>query len=410
MTIKKIMIFLALSGVIIFNSCNDTKPETPEKSITFWHFWSEPYQKKVLDSIIASFEKESGIKVLTTELSWNDGKTKLFAAFNSKTAPDVLELGSDWVAQFSSSGVLAQLDPAEMNSDKFIEFSLEPTLWDNKTYALPWIVDSRVLYINNDLLKEAGYQVQNPGTYDVMLKNAQKINHAEGIYGFGANGSDEHRLYKKIVPMFWSNGGEVLDKNGKPVINSFENIYALQMYVSLSQSGYIETQKDLDNKFAQGKIAYWFSGSWLMEKIKNINPDLNYSVNLVPGFKDSLGVSFAGGEYIAISEQSEKKDDAKKFAEFLTNGKNAIEFCKKINAAGFPADKNYYNDDFYKSHPKREMFGRQLQYARMTPVHPKWLEIEKIIETAAVKALYGEMTAKDALDEAQEEVEELLAK
>ncbi len=63
-----------------------------------------------MDSLIAGFHREyPNIRIETEELSWADGKTKLMAGFNSETAPDVLELGSDWVAQFSSSGVLQEL-------------------------------------------------------------------------------------------------------------------------------------------------------------------------------------------------------------------------------------------------------------------------------------------------------------
>jgi multiple sugar transport system substrate-binding protein len=402
--LKNFLLFSLI--LLVFSACSEK--EVKKDTITFWHFWSEPYQKSVLDSIIDEFEKQENITVETTELSWNDGKTKLFAAFNSKTAPDVLELGSDWVAQFSSGGVLKELNTESIGFSKFIEFSLEPSYWNGKAYATPWVVDSRVMFINNDLLLDAGASNSLPVRYSQLLENAQKVNKSDGNYGFAATGSDEHRLYKKIVSMFWSNGGIILDKYGKPAINSKENIEALEMYLTLSQSGYIETQKALDNKFAQGNIAYAMSGSWLIEKIKNINPDLNYTVALVPGFEGKPGISFAGGEYLAISEQTNNSEAAEKFIKFMTNGKNSIEFCKRINAAGFPADKNYFDDDFYKSYPKRLVFGQQLQFAKMTPVHPKWLEIEKIIETAAVKVLYGEASSKDALDEAQEELEMLL--
>ena len=44
----------------------------------------------------------------------------------------------------------------------------------------------------------------------------------------------------------------------------------------------------------------------------------------------------------------------------------------------------------------------------MTPVHPKWLQIEAILENDAVKALYGEATPSETLSAAQEEVLELL--
>src|SRR5688500_19043254 len=98
---------------LLLPACNDSKDQGAageKRVLTFWTFMSEPPQKAALAEQIAAFEKaHPDVKVEVTDLSYNDGKTKLLAAFNSQTAPDVLELGSDWVAQFSSSEVLADL-------------------------------------------------------------------------------------------------------------------------------------------------------------------------------------------------------------------------------------------------------------------------------------------------------------
>jgi maltose-binding protein MalE len=45
----------------------------------------------------------------------------------------------------------------------------------------------------------------------------------------------------------------------------------------------------------------------------------------------------------------------------------------------------------------------------MTPVHPRWLDIEAAFEEAVVRALYGELTAEQALREAQRRIRQLLS-
>src|SRR5690606_30513407 len=137
-----------------------------------------------------------------------------------------------------------------------------------------------------------------------------------------------------------------------------------------------ETQRQLDAAFVDGKLAFWLSGGWLLEKIKNENPNLNFGVTSVPGNGTNQGVSFAGGEYLAISSNSANIELSKKLVKFMTDGKNSIRFCKEVIEAGFPADKNYYNDEFYQSQPNRLVFAKQLESAKMTPVHPKWLDME----------------------------------
>lgn len=391
-------IFLAL----LFVGCSEKDEQINDpKSIVFWHFWSEPYQKNILREIISEFEVENDCKVEIVELSWTDGKTKLFAAFNSSTAPDVLELGSDWVAQFSSAGVLENLTVDEANLSGYVDFSTAPSYWNGGIYALPWIVDTRVLFVNKDLLNKAGITDTRITNNEQLLKYSEMVNTIEGAYGYGAAGSGAHMIYKKVVSLFWTYGGDILDSVGNPVINSKQNIEALESYVRLSQNGLIETQRQLDSRFTEGKVGIWFSGGWLLEKIKNENPNLNFEVQMIPGMNDKPGISFAGGEYLAISKSSKKRELALKFIKYMTSGANAIKFSKRIIEAGFPADKDYYNDEFYQSHPMRLVFAEQLENAKMTPVHPKWLEIEAAIEEAAVIALYGKMSAKEALDEAQ---------
>lgn len=400
--LRYVSLILIISTITISTNCN--RKVGNENTIRFWHFWSEPYQRTVLDSIVKTFESEYNCKVEVTELSWNDGKTKLMAAFNSNTAPDVLELGSDWVAQFSSAGVLAELNHDSIEFGKFIEYSKKPCYWNNSIYAIPWIVDTRVLFVNNDLLKKAGLTAKCPNSFEEILEQASKINSLENSYLFGANTSDAHRLYKKILTFFWTNGGDILDSAGNFVLNSPQNIAALDFYVQLCRNGYLETQRQIDAAFSQGKVAYWISGGWLIEKIKNENPMLDFQVCLIPSIKGRAGISFAGGEYLAINAKTSKQELAKKFLKFMTDGKNSIEFCKRINEAGFPADRNYYKDPYFSKNPHRLLFSTQLEFAKMTPVHPKWLDIEEIIEFAATKVIYGEMGAQSALNMAQEKV------
>lgn len=394
---KKTLLLLVFS--LCFASCSKTSTTT-SSTIKFWNFGSEPAQKQALKELIAAFEKQEHCTVETTELSWNDGKTKLMAAFNSGTAPDVLELGSDWVAQFSSSGVLMEV-PKDSSFEKFADFARPPAMWQSKVYAYPWTVDTRVMFCNNELLKKAGV-TSIPKTVSELIAACEKLQAIEGIYPFGANGDDKHRLYKKILPFMWSNGGDIVSAAGKPSLNSPENVEALNAYITLSRMGIIETQRQLDVAFTQGKVGFWFSGGWLMEKIKQGNPSLDYSVALVPGMKQA-GISFAGGEYVAINAKTQQAELARKFMKYITDGKTSLEYCKKVNEAGFPADKQYYNDPYFKSVKHKSTFAEQLAAARMTPVHAQWLDLEALLENAVVEALYGRKSSQGALGDAQAE-------
>ena len=403
-----ITIFTITIFAMIITSCNKKETINPPNMIKFWHFWSEPNQKQALLELISTFEKENDCKVELTELSWNDGKTKLIAAFNSDVAPDVLELGSDWLAQFSSSEVLAEISPDVVDYSIFLEYCIPPVLWNNKYYAVPWIVDTRVLFFNKKLMTDNKI-LSVPTTYKELIDYSNQINNSQkGIYGFGANGSDPHRLYKKILPIIWTVGGDILDSTGYPIINSNKNIEALHIYLQLSRIGLIETQKQIDSYFTQGKIGFIFSGAWLLEKINNENPKLEFGVALMPKYNEREGISYLGCEYLALSKNSDKKELGMKLIKFLSSGANSLILAKKFAEAGFPSEKKYFNDTFFMNNPYKSIFAEQLHYAKSTPVNERWLDIEAILENAVSQAIYGEKSPDAALNDAQLAILKLL--
>ncbi|MCS6808115.1 MAG: sugar ABC transporter substrate-binding protein [Bacteroidota bacterium] len=392
-------------------------PTTPE-AITFWHFRSEPKQREALRQIVARFEHENNCTVHMVDLTWGEGKAKLFAAFNSGTEPDVVELGGDWIMQFSAGGVLKNLSRSRITLDKFAENTHPAARFQDSVYALPWNLNTRVMFYNKDLLRQAGI-TRLPSNGNELLQAAQAIqalgdaqqaagNLTQRVYGFGANGSDEHRLHKKILPFFWSAGGAVLDDSGRVAINSKNNIEALTLYVNLARAGFIETQRQLDNMFVRGKLGFWISGSWLIEKIARENPTLNYGVMLMPPLSSSHsntqpahGISILGCNYVAVTYKTRNPLLAKRFLLYITDGKQALELLKNFQDAGIPADTRYMHDSIVRSFLHNDIFLQQIAFSRLPPMHKHWLDIERVIEDAVVEALYGIRSPEQALNRAQ---------
>jgi multiple sugar transport system substrate-binding protein len=390
---------------IVALSCN--RGITPGV-LRFSHFWSEPAQRAAMDSLLAGFHREHPeIPVEVTELSWADGKTKLMAGFNSETAPDVLELGSDWVAQFSSSGVLLQLDSgagvgtSHAIMERFANaprYALPSGMWGSHYFAVPWLLDTRVIFVNDDLLKSSSLAPHpSRGTDEWNWQTMQASAQAIGTHGIGVNGPDQHRLYKKFLPYVWSNGGDLFDSLGHPTMNLPQNIEALRSYVDQLNHGIMETQKNLDDAFIRGTLGIWFSGSWLLPRLANA--PFRWHTELFPGNGGHEGESFAGGEYLAINAQSAMKREAELFLEYISRPDNELAFARSVNE--YPADVRSQSDPFYLHRREGSVFTGQLAHARMTPVIPQWLDVEAIVEDEVSKALYKTETPEQAMTNMQ---------
>lgn len=383
-----------------------------EKTVEFWQFWTDPRAKAVIEQAVAEFEKEHrGVKVNITDLTWNDGHQKIVSAFAAGRPPDLLELGSDWIAEFAAEDVLLDLT-AEMAKTENLYVGWSPALWDDKCYALPWYLGTRVLFINCELARMVGLECDHPPiTWDDLIRWTEAMNNLRSqAYGFGANAPEKHRLYKKFLPFLWSNGGRILSEDGNfSVIDAEVAVTALKYYVKLSEKSMVEKQAVLDDLFAHGRLGMVISGDWLYKKLCEVDNPPEFKLVMLPFPAPGRGgqISFSGGEYLAIPTKAENPIGGLELARTLTNEKNSINLCIATGGST-PANVTAMSNPYFVDDPDRVVFIRQLQSSRATPPHPKWVYIEQVIEEAVEKAMYKRLTPEEALDEAARKITELL--
>lgn len=397
---------LIVLSILLFAACS--KKETGK--LTWWQFWTDPQTKPLVTELAAKFEKENpGVKVELTDLTWADGHEKITIAFSAGQPPDVLEFGSDWIYEYGSNNLLWDLTPkAESLKNELLFW--QPAVLNGKTYALPWILGTRLMFYNFELLNKAGFK-DVPTTWNELIELNKKLaKFKPKIYGFGANASERHRLYKKFLPFFWSAGAQIFSADGKTcLLNSPEGVKALDYYAALCQDALLATQANLDDAFAQGKVAGVISGDWLLKKLKTAPPKFVYTTALMPSPDGQLSnrISFAGGEFLAVSAKSKKKELAWRFIKFLTRPDNEVFFCRNA-LIPTPSSVAAQADTFFLSNANYKTFIEQLQLAQTSPPQSHWVEIEQVIEDAVELAMYKKKSAKEALDEAAAKINALL--
>ncbi len=386
---KKIILIMVLLAL----SC---AKQPRQRTIEFWQFWTDPKAKPVIESIVAQFEKNNPEwKVNITDLTWSDGHQKIVVAFGAGNPPDLLELGSDWIAEFTAAGALG-----ELHTDTTNMLMTKPGVWQNRLYALPWFLDTRVIYYNKSLLDRAGCSI--PSNWEQLLSVCQKINAlGKGISGFGANSNEPHRLYKKFLPFVWTAGGSIV-MDGHVNLDTPPVLKALEFYQQLTISGRVETQKNLEDAFYDGKIGVVISGGWLLKRLKDTPPLFDYLISpITPEYSSGTGASFAGGEYLVIPEKSSNKDGAFKLMESLLASRNIQMLCDSVGF-GFPPYKNQEIGS-----PVRRVLYDQLHYSQSTPSDPNWVNIEGIIESMVEEVTLGKSTPRQAITDAQKKIDEI---
>lgn len=401
---------LLIAILLMFSACGNRQDDGIIR-LSFWQFWTSPDVKPTIERLIAEYEtKHPNVKIDLVDLTWSDGHEKIVVAFSTGTAPDIVELGSDWIGEFARSGMLSDLTNF-YDSNSLSLLMWEPAMQNSRCYAVPWLLGTRVLYCNQNLRRIAGIENASPPlTWSELLDDAGRIDASGDQYcGFGSNSAERHRLYKKFLPFLWSNGGSILsDDYTVCLLDRPEAVEALTFYVALCDAGCMDTQQGLDERFLAGEIGFIISGDWLLRRIAKATPDFEISAATIPVPDTSHeSVSFAGGEYLAVSSNSEHAAQALDFISYMTSPDADLRFCR---AVGTPTPANIaaaerIADDIDSL---GRVFLRQISTAKTPPFHQKWVYIEEIIERAVEEAIYHKTDAETALISAAERINRLL--
>ncbi len=398
------LFFLIIAAAIVAVCCSPSERQgKAAATLHYWHFWSEPAQKAVLQKQIAAFEAQRpDINIELTDLNWSDGKSKLQLAFNSGRAPDVVQLGFEWTPEFAEAGVLQALPDSLLASrSNILPAALKALSLHSTLYALPWTVNTRAL-----LLRGAHDTVRS---WDDLKTAVEAAHRPEVSYGFGVNASEPHNVLKKALPFMWSAGSAIF--TATPLAQSFDQaaVRGLTYYRSLAQSGIPERSRRLDELFLQGTVGAWITGAWILDMVENHQRSSSFSVlpQIPTASPRDTGWSILGGDCLAVSGSSRFTTEAMDFISFLTDYRQARSFCLAVSDAGIPADTNALSDEAFRQTAGQRGFLEQLRYARTLPWSPVFLEAESILEEAIGKAVYGELTAADALNQARARISEL---
>jgi ABC-type glycerol-3-phosphate transport system substrate-binding protein len=280
-----------------------------------------------------------------------------------------------------------------------------------------------VLYYRRDVFKAAGLPDDPDGvsnlikTWDDYLAACKTIKEKTGSPCFSSNKANNYgRLYEK---MLWQQGlGYVSDK-GEVTVDSPENIATLEKLGEFWTAGVVSDQLEwTDGWYAElamvspdKPIASHVEAAWMGAFLKGwIAPGTagKWGVALMPTMKaGQVRSSNDGGSGFVIPEQSQNKDAAWAFVEFVTARKESQNKTFAF-ADIFPAFEPAYEDaiyvepdSFFGGQQTRQTYVDVVKQIPAAHVYGQYYqEINGFVATAIQKFALGQMSAADALKEA----------
>src|SRR4029453_13767622 len=109
--------------------------------------WAMGTEGELLPDLVAEFEKENpDADVNVTAIPWQDYAKKIETAVASGSTPDATMIGSSDLASFVAGGVLDPVPDGLVDDSSFFAGAQSSTEIDGAAYAVPWYVETRVLF------------------------------------------------------------------------------------------------------------------------------------------------------------------------------------------------------------------------------------------------------------------------
>lgn len=395
----------------------------PNATIGFWTFYLSPTFDQYIKDTIARFNQAyPGVTV-----KWEDHQATfrqdLDNAFNAGSAPDVINLsvGEGWVSDYATRGLLLPLDDSVPDNVKSTYF---PGLWKEqlvggKNFQFPWYNFVGVELVNMKIYSDtAGLKLADfPKKWEDLPALCKTIKAKTGtLCDFRMNPND------LLSEMAYEGNVKVMSDDGKQfTFNSPEGVAWLQTYVDWVKAGTLDKTvmlTDIDRPaldlFISGKAAFFQTGPNLIREVRTSNPGLYGYLAVVLQPVGKSGVVNKGGMGISVKKDTKFPKASMALAQFFTNPKSMLEFAKIVSI--YPSTPSSYDDPFFKQpSPAIEDSVKPLakdavaQLADIVPTIPKQKDVNAIVLQAIQQAMFNNVPAQKALDDAVAKANALIA-
>ena len=155
---------LALSALVL-----STGHSVAEVQLNAIFMSQSAYSEADVRSMTADFEKaNTDIKVNLEFVPYEALHDKIVAAQGAGSGGyDVALFDVIWPAEFAKKGFLADVTdrvPADLN-DQIFDGAWTTVIYDGTKYGMPWILDTKYLFYNTEMLEKAGHRstARRPG-------------------------------------------------------------------------------------------------------------------------------------------------------------------------------------------------------------------------------------------------------
>lgn len=332
--------------------------------------------------------------------------------FQAKTGDyDVASVDVIWTAEFAAQGWLEPLNgKMAIDTTGFLPATVATATYKDVMYAAPQTSDGGLLYYRKDL-------VSTPPTTWTEMMGMCSIATANGIDCYAGQLAQYEGLTVNVAEAINTAGGTIVDKDGKPTVNTPEAKAGLNNLAQAYQNGNIPKQavtyqeEQGRQSFEAGKLLFLRNWPYVYNLAKTDGSSVvkdSFGVAPLPG-KSGPGASSLGGHNLAINADSKYKATAKDFLTFMTNAETEKFYATQGSLAPVRADL-YTDPALVAQLPYLPVLLTSIKNAVPRPVTPFYPAVTLAIQQNSFAAINGSKTVDQALTDMQNAISTAVSK
>jgi ABC-type glycerol-3-phosphate transport system substrate-binding protein len=388
-------------------------PKEPTSPVTIrfaGHVGREPHWQRMTKE----FEKlHPNINVEFETIPFENVEQKLTTEIAGGTAPDVAFLDAGVLGNFATRGALVNLEgylagSKTIKGDDYVDAFRRMTLVDGDMYGLPYNGESTGLFYRTDLFQQAGIDGP-PTTWEEFEETAAALTDPENRK-YGTIVFATEAMYYWQPWLFQAGGGLLGDDNKEILFDDEPAKRAAEFYVGLTEYSppdfLASNSYDGRTAFANGQVAMYVAGAWFAGVLDQEFPKIKGRWATAPLPEDEKCATTIAGDNLAILESSENKDAAWMFIEYVSQPENVANWTYRAEGSTLlpPRTDLLESPELIEKKPILKGFADAMECGIVTTFeNDNWAEVDALINEKLGEAMYGEITASEALDQAAQE-------
>ena len=354
-----------------------------------------------------AFTESTGIQVNPTFVAYEELAPKILTSAASG-GYDVILGDCIWPAQFAKAGIVLDVTDRvnELDLDDIYQGALDATKYEGKYYGMPWLNDVKYMFVNMELLKQAGIEAA-PTTWDELIADAKACKE-QGICEYPIVGcyAQAECLICDYTCIAGSFGGFFVDENNNPTLNSAENVAALDFMAQTLKDGLCNPKSlemiedDVLSTFAAGNAVFAINWTYQYASMNDESQSTvvgQGAITPIPGTDKAQSATVNGGMPLMITAGCKNPDEAWDYMLFLASKEMQAKYC----ANALPIWKSLYTDPSVIETAGADVVAAsqvQFDFIENRPMVPYYNELSTSMQTEIQLVLLGQKTDQEALD------------